>query len=250
MDAVWLVPVVVAVGAFAAGVVAGLTGLGTALTALPIWLTVLPPIAAAPLALVCSITTQIWTFPAIWHAIDVRRLMPYVAAGLLGVPLGVMILPQVPVPAFKLGVGILMIVACVLLLASHGRPRVEWGGRAADGGIGFAGGVLGGLTSLSGILPTLWAELRGYGKDERRAIFQGYNFAILGFALVAQILAGVATLALWPLVLVALPGTLAGGWIGRRLYARMDARRFSKVVLILLLAAGLSLVIAGVRSYV
>ncbi len=243
-------PLVVFAGALAAGLVAGLTGLGTALTALPIWLTVLPPIVAAPLALVCSLTTQVQTFPKIWHAIDVRRLMPYVAAGLLGVPLGVMALPLVPVAAFKLGVGLLMIIACALLLGSHNRPPVEWGGRAADAGIGFAGGVLGGVASLSGILPTLWAELRGYGKDERRAIFQGYNFAILGFALVAHILAGVATFEIWPLVAAALPGTLVGGWIGRRMYERMDARRFAKVVLLLLFAAGVSLVAAGVKNYV
>lgn len=243
-------PLVVFAGALTAGLVAGLTGLGTALTALPIWLTVLPPIVAAPLALVCSITTQVQTFPKIWHAIDVRRLMPYVAAGLLGVPLGVMLLPHLPIPAFKLGVGILMITACALLLASHNRPRVEWGGRVADAGVGFAGGVLGGVASLSGILPTLWAELRGYGKDERRAIFQGYNFAILGFALVAHILTGVAKVELWPLVLVALPGTLLGGWIGRRMYDRMEAQRFAKVVLMLLFAAGLSLVVAGAKSFV
>ncbi len=249
MDGGWLVPLVVVAGALAAGLVAGLTGLGTALTALPIWLTVVPPIVAAPLALVCSVTTQVLTFPAIRHAIDVRRLMPYVAAGLLGVPLGVMALPHVPVAAFKLGVGILMVVACALLLAIHNRRPLEWGGRAADAGIGFAGGVLGGVASLSGILPTLWAELRGYGKDERRAIFQGYNFAILGFALVAHIITGVAGRELWPMALIALPGTLVGSWIGRRLYDRMDAKRFAKVVLVLLFAAGLSLVGAGVKNY-
>jgi uncharacterized membrane protein YfcA len=247
VDAEWVIPLVVVSGAFAAGIVAGLTGLGTALTALPIWLTVLPPLAAAPLALVCSLTTQLMTFPAIRRHIDRRQLAPYLLAGLAGVPLGVMMLPHIPVPAFKLGFGILMIAACVFLLVNTGRARVAWGGRAADAAVGFAGGVLGGLASLSGILPTLWAELRGYGKDERRAIFQGFNLGILAFALLGQVFAGVAGRELLPLVLWALPGTLLGGWLGRRLYDRLDARAFARVVLALLLVAGASLVIAGLR---
>src|SRR6266487_3872163 len=59
--------------------------------------------------------------------------------------------------------------ACALFQQADGvklwRPC---GGR----GIGFAGGILGGLAGLSGVLPTLWASVRGWGKDERRGVFQ------------------------------------------------------------------------------
>jgi hypothetical protein len=34
-----------------------------------------------------------------------------------------------------------------------------------DALVGFAGGILGGLAGLSGPLPTLWASVRGRGKD-------------------------------------------------------------------------------------
>lgn len=71
-------------GALLGRLVNGLAGFGTAMTALPIWAHVLPPVLASPLGVVCSITRQLQTLPAIWQAIDFRRLWPFVliAAGL------------------------------------------------------------------------------------------------------------------------------------------------------------------------
>ena len=55
------------VGALAGGFVTGLAGFGTALMALGIWLYVLPPSTAVPLALVCSIVAQTSTLPSFWR---------------------------------------------------------------------------------------------------------------------------------------------------------------------------------------
>ncbi len=52
--------------------------------------------------------------------------------------------------------------------------------------VGFAGGILGGLAGLSGPLPILWANVRGWGKDERRGIFQTFNWTILLVSLLLQ----------------------------------------------------------------
>ncbi|MGI9405082.1 MAG: TSUP family transporter, partial [Hyphomicrobiaceae bacterium] len=64
----------VVLGAFAGGFISGLTGFGTGLTALPVWLLVLSPIQAASLVVVCSVVGQLQTLPAIWHKIDWRRV--------------------------------------------------------------------------------------------------------------------------------------------------------------------------------
>lgn len=49
------------------------------------------------------------------------------------------------------------------------------------------------------------------------------------------------------LALGALPGTLAGAWIGRRLYAKLDTRGFEKMVLAVLLAAGVATLVTAMR---
>lgn len=234
-------------GALVGGLVNGLTGFGTAMTALPVWVHVLPPVLASPLSVSCSIVGQLQTLPAIWHAIDFRRLLPFVAGGVLGVPFGTLLLPRIDPALFRTAIGVLLVVGCAFLLLHGRRAAFTRGGRAADGAVGFVGGVLGGLAGLSGLAPTLWAELRGWEKDARRAVFQGYNVTILGFALASQGVAGLLTPEFGKILLIALPGTILGAWIGRRLYARLDTRRFSRVVLVILMAAGIVMIATATR---
>jgi uncharacterized membrane protein YfcA len=236
---------VILAGAFIGGLVSGLTGFGTGLVTLPIWLQVVSPLLASPLVVLCSIVGQVQTLPAIWHAIDWRRLAPFVAGGVVGVPLGAWALPHIRVGDFKVGVGVLLVVVCGFLLASGGQFRITRGGRAADAFIGLCSGILGGLAGLSGPLLTLWASFRGWGKDERRAVFQGFNLTILSLALVAQAVAGYLTAQVWWLLLAALPGTIVGAWIGRRIYSRLNVAAFHRVVLSLLLVAGVAMVITA-----
>lgn len=240
--------VLIVAGAFAGGFVSGLTGFGTGITALPIWLYAVPPVLASPLVVVCSIVAQVQTIPAIWHAIDFRRSMPFIIGGLLGVPFGAFLLPHIPVHAFKLTVAVLIIANCGFLLLRRIPFRVTWGGRAADGFTGWLGGILGGIAGISGPPPTIWTGLRGWGKDVRRGVLQSYNLTILTFALVSQAIAGLVTMELARVVLIALPGTIAGAFIGRRVYNRLDNVRFDRVVLVLLLIAGLALLVTTLRA--
>ncbi len=236
----------VLVGAFAGGLASGLTGFGTGMTALPIWLVGLTPALASPLVVICSLIGQFQTLPAIWHAIEWRRCLPFIAGGLAGVPFGAYLLPYISINAFRIAIGILLIVYCGLALAGTVRLRVNAGDGAADGLVGFGGGILGGLSGLSGPLPTIWAGLRGWGKDERRAILQAYTTAVLCFAFVAQCFAGIITTEVGWLVLVALPGTVLGSWIGRRAYNRLDNAKFEKAVLTVLFVSGLLLLAGGI----
>jgi len=228
-------------GAFAGGFVNGLTGFGTGMTALVLWLHALPVTVAATLVLVSSIVAQLQSLPSIWHALDWRRLAPFLVGGLIGIPLGTWLLLVVSVHTVKLGVGIVVTIYCTIMLLGRLRPSIGWGGRMADGIVGLAGGVLGGLAGLSGPLPTIWASLRGWGKDARRAVFQGFNLTILTVSLIAHATAGLVTAELGRAALLALPGTLIGAFVGQRLYRRLDDHRYDRLVLAILLVAGLTL---------
>jgi len=234
----------VVLGGLLGGLASGLTGFGFGLSSLPFWAFVLAPAVSAPLVVVCSLVGQVQTLPKIWHAIDVRRLAPFVILGIAGVPVGVWLLPQVSAAAFRTGFGVVLLVTCSLLLWLRVEKRRE-STRAGDALVGFGGGILGGLTGLSGVLNTIWAELHGWGKDERRAIFQGFNFSILLVSIAAMGVSGVLDATLLPMMLLAVPGTMIGAFVGRRLYARVDARRFSRIVLTLQMIAGAVLVLSS-----
>ena len=91
-------------GALAGGFVSGLAGFGTGLMALGIWLYVLPPSMAVPLVLICSIVGQTTTLFSLWRLIDFRLVWPFLIGGLLGVPLGTLLVAHADPQVFKLGV--------------------------------------------------------------------------------------------------------------------------------------------------
>ena len=229
-------------GALAGGFVSGLAGFGTALMALGIWLYVLPPTLAVPLVLVCSVIAQLSTLPSIWKTIDFRLIWPFIIGGLAGVPIGILLIAQADPSVFKLTIGIFLLVFPVALFLQKKPMSITFGGKWADGAIGFAGGILGGLAGLSGPLPILWASVRGWGKQQRRGVFQTFNFTILFTALCVQIASGLVKPDIIWLAACAFPGTLLGAWLGSRVYHALSDRNFSDVVLVLLFLSGVALV--------
>lgn len=228
-------------GALAGGFVSGLAGFGTALMALGLWLYVLPPTVAVILVLICSVVAQTATLPSMWRSFDLSLVWPFVIGGLLGVPIGTMLIAHADPKVFKLTIGIFLLVFPVALYFSA-PMTLTIGGRFADAAIGFAGGILGGLAGLSGPLPILWASVRGWSKDERRGIFQTFNWTVLFVALCVQAAAGrVGTDVLW-FAALALPATIIGTWLGARLYHALSDRNFRDIVLGLLFLSGAILV--------
>jgi uncharacterized membrane protein YfcA len=229
-------------GALAGGFVSGLAGFGTALMALGIWLYVLPPSLAVPLVLICSVIAQTSTLPSMWKSFDLSLVWPFLIGGLLGVPLGTMMIATADPKVFKLSVGVLLLIFPTALYLNKRPLAVTFGGKVADGAIGFAGGILGGLAGLSGPLPILWANIRGWNKHERRGIFQLFNFTVLATALILQTASGIVEAKVIWLTLVAFPGTLIGAWCGARVYHALSDKHFGDVVLGLLFLSGVALV--------
>jgi uncharacterized membrane protein YfcA len=241
----WHTLALIFAGAVAGGVVNGLTGFGSALTALPVWLQAVEPLLAAQLGSACSVLGHLRTFPSIWRGVDWRRMAPMLAAGLAGVPIGTAILPYIGVGTFKAGLGVVLAAYCSFMLIAAGRSRIAAAGpidRWAEPAVGFAGGVLGGLAALSGVLPTVWASLKDWRKDQRRIFFQAFNFTVLTAMLVANVASGLVSVRSIVAFAVAAPGTLIGASLGLAVYRRLDDVRFDRAVLAVLLLSGLALV--------
>jgi uncharacterized membrane protein YfcA len=233
---------VLMIGALAGGFVSGLAGFGTGLVALGLWLYVFPPSIAVPLVLICSIVSQTSALLTSWRVIDFKLVWPFLVGGLAGVLPGTMLVAHADPRLFKLSVGVLLLVFPTALYFNRRPLALQFGGRAMDALVGFAGGVLGGLAGLSGPLPTLWASVSGWGKDERRGVFQTFNWTILTAALCLQTVTGLITQDVAWFALVALPGTIVGAWLGARTYRLLSDRNFRDVVLGLLFLSGVGLV--------
>jgi len=125
-------------------------------------------------------------------------------------------------------------------------PEVKATGWLADAGIGVVNGLLGGSTGLGGIAPTIWCGLRGWPRDEQRAVFQ--PTAVATFLMTFLWLGGSGTVSPEAVRLFAagLPALAAGTALGWVLYGRLDEGAFRRVILALLLVSGLALLLASI----
>ena len=234
--------ILVIAGALAGGVVNGLTGFGTGITAMGFWLYAVPPTVAASLSIICSSVSQLQTLHLIWGTIRWRRVLIFVVPGLFGVPLGTYLLPHIDPSLFKITVGLFLIAYSSYVLLRRGRIKSDWGGGAADGVVGFGGGILGGIAGLSGVFPIIWTDVRGWIKEERRAVVQSFNIAILWLALASHAASGLLTRQVLLQAAIALPGTIIGARTGAFIYRRLADHSYQRVILVLLLISGLTLI--------
>jgi uncharacterized membrane protein YfcA len=228
-------------GAFMGGLAAGGAGFAFGIVGSAIWLHALDPLHATMLVVSGGSIIQAGTIWPLRRDINFPRLAPFAIAGLVGIPIGVWLLVRVDAHALKIALGIFLAVYGIYALATPRLPRIGGGGRIADAGVGFIGGVLGGIGGYSGVMPAIWCQLRGWPKDVSRAVYQPF---IIMAHIVTLTLIGVVALDRAGIVLffLALPALAVGAFIGWRIYGRLDEQRFRQMFAAVLVVSGLILV--------
>jgi uncharacterized membrane protein YfcA len=228
---------------FAAALVAGLAGFAFGLVAAAAWLHILTPLQTTTLIVVFGLVVQGYSVWLLRHALRFERLWPFLLGGILGVPLGAELLRSADPAHVRWTVGVLLVAFVIYSVLRPAAVAPAAGGRVADGAVGVLSGVLGGITGLGGILPTVWCALRGWPKDQQRAVFQ--PVAVAMFLATIAWLGGSGSISPDTLQLIALglPAVLLGVWAGVKLFGRLDEAGFRKVVLALLFASGVALLL-------
>jgi uncharacterized membrane protein YfcA len=228
--------------AFFGGLVSGLSGFAMGLVVSGVWLHIIRPEQTALLIVLSGLVTQgsgIWR---VRHALSWRKVAPFIIGGAIGIPVGTALLTSLDPAKLRIGTGILLLAFGLYNLLRPVRTPVQ-GSIGADFGVGVANGLISGLTGLGGIAVTIWGQLKGGPKDAQRAIFQPVMFATFAMSAVSFAVAGTYTVATMKLYVMGLPLLAAGIWCGLRLYGKLDDTGFRKVVLVLLLASGMSLIV-------
>ena len=228
---------------FLGGFTSGLTGFAAGLVVSGIWLHIITPLQTAVLIAAYGVVNQAYGVWKVRHALQWRRILPFVIGGAVGVPLGAYLVTYLNPAYLRIGVGALLILYSTYNLARPAFTPIK-SNPALDGGIGVLNGLRGGLTGLGGVISTVWVQLGGGTKDAQRAIFQPVLFMTMSMATLTFAAGGhlfhVDTLKLF---FIGLPALLLGLWIGVTLYGKLDDTAFRKAILVLLLISGLSLVV-------
>jgi len=227
--------------AFVGGFASGLAGFAMGFVVSGIWLHILTPIQTTTLIVGYGLLTQGYGVWKLRHTLTWHKIAPFIIGGVIGVPIGTMLLTYINPAYLRSGVGLLLVIYGTYGLAQPALKPVP-DKISADAGIGFANGVLAGLTGLPGFIITIWCQMRGWTKDVQRAVFQPVMLAAIVLNIISLGIVGAITADTLQLYLLGLPAMVAGLWAGFKLYGKLDDAAFRKVILVLLLVAGLGLI--------
>ena len=229
-------------GAFVAAYVTGVAGFAFGIVAAAIWLHALTPIQATTLIVAYALIVQGYAVWKLRRAINVRRLLPFVLGSAVGIPAGIAVLNWASASDLRVAVGLLIVLFSLYNLIAPSMPHVKRAGPALDAAAGVMNGLLGGATGLAGIVLVIWCAVRGWTREEQRAVFQPAAVATFLMTIMWLGGAGVLTADVARLFLIGLPALIAGTWLGWKSYGRLDEAAFRKVVLGVLVVLGTTLV--------
>ncbi|MEA2949907.1 MAG: uncharacterized protein QOI40_5237 [Alphaproteobacteria bacterium] len=228
--------------AFLGGLASGIAGFAMGFVVSGIWLHIITPIQTTTLIVGYGLWTQGYGVWMLRHALSWRTMAPFIIGGVIGVPIGTLLLTSINPEYLRTGVGLLLILYGIYGLARPAFKPVQVG-IPADVGIGFLNGLFAGLTGLPGFVVTIWCQMRGWSKDVQRTVFQPVMLAAIVINAISLSIAGAVSAETVKLYLLGLPALLAGLWIGFKLYGKLDDAAFRKVVLLFLLVSGLALIV-------
>jgi uncharacterized membrane protein YfcA len=243
----WPTLVGLALIAFAGSIVFGVTGFGSALVTIPLATHLVPlPFALAMFAVVDLTNALRVGLENPRHAVkgEVARMAPMI---LVGVTLGVTALVNLPRAAGMLALGAFVFSYALYSLArpvSFGDVSQRWAYVA-----GVAGGITGTLFGAGGPPYAIYLSHRPMTKEQFRATLTLTSVFSIGLRMVAFVATGLLLdLRAWIAAAIVIPAATLGLAAARRIFTRISRELLTRLVALLLLATGVSLVMRALGT--
>lgn len=243
VDPISLVPAALIV--LAASLVKGTTGFGFALVATPLLLLFWEPLVMVPVLIPAGMAADILIVTQNRRKLEWGRVAPMAVAGVLGIPLGTVILLNVPSTALKIGVA-LVVLASAIILMTGARVNISRE-RVASSVAGFMSGLLLTSTTISGPPVTLLLINQRWPKDVFRTSLALFFLTLQGFAIVSLAVGGVLTVSTLTVSMALLPSVLLGYALAVRLLPHIPQEAFLRIATVVVMATGVLALITAVR---
>jgi uncharacterized membrane protein YfcA len=227
--------------AFLGALIFGVTGFGAALVTIPLATHLVPLKFALALFVLADLAAALSVGlenPKNAVRAEWTRLVPMILAG---TALGVTLLVNLPRAAGMLLLGLFVLGFGIFTLLPRGRARVIPAGWAWPAG--FAGGITSTVFGAGGPPYAIYLSQRGLTKEQFRATLGFATLTSISLRLIAFALTGLLLdREVWLKAIAVVPAGLLGIWVARKIFLRISRDALMRVVALLLLAFGASLI--------
>ena len=233
---------VIMLSVFVGSVVSGLVGFAFSAIAGSLMMHWITPLETVPVLITCSITTQLFSIASLRNAVQWRQFFALCCGGIIGIPIGAMLIEHVSTRFFAVGIGALLIFYSTIMLV---RPvmHARSGGLVTDLVAGLAGGVTGGSIAFPGAIPSLWYCLNGVSKETQRGTIQPFVLVMQLATLLYFSKLGLLSMTMVGTFMRCVPAVVGGTLIGLMVFRGVGDRIFRRAVLFLLLFSGIGLTV-------
>ncbi|EGB13782.1 protein of unknown function DUF81 [Pseudodesulfovibrio mercurii] len=220
----------------AAAFLQGLTGFGFGLIALPLFGFFLDIKTSVPLMVLLAVIISLYLAVRLRKSIHLQCTFTLMAASILGIPLGVYALRQIPTRGLSVGVGVIIVAFTSYQFLVRPEPRTF--GKRMTVLAGFCSGLLGGSLGVGGPPVIIYTALQPWTKDQTKATLACF-FALSGLAIIiVQAASGMITSEVLHLYGLSLPALLIGIFLGTKAYERLSDRGYRQLALVLVFLLG------------
>lgn len=234
----WLIACV-----FIASALSSATGISLSLIAGPVLLVVFPAPEAVALIAFGSLIGQLFGIALLRGSIAYKIRLPLIMAGLVGVPLGTLLLICCDAHLTRVCLGGLILGSGLWSSIQRTSPYRKPISCLYEALVGLIGGVTGGLAGASSLVPEIWYSARGLDKERRRAVSQPYAIAIQLASIASLWLQGIPEASFTPVAYFLVLPLLAGVGIGIAGFRMASSVVLTRAALSVAGASGLGLLL-------
>ncbi len=229
---------------FAGGLIQSAFGFGFVIFSLPIISFFMPPKVAVPVLLTLATLNTLIVALKSFEDIQLKRIWPLIPAGIIGIPLGTLILLRADSGFIKVLIGATILVFVLALVEFHRPVKRERAGMAIAG---FASGILQGSVGMSGPPIILYFSNQEVSKKPFRANLIFYFLILNIITLFSYALAGIYTKQVLSYTAILLPALILGTVSGIFLFKKVNEKLFKKLIIVFLIIMAVITIISGLR---
>jgi len=214
---------------FAAGLIRGFSGFGSALINAPMLSWIWGPHIGVPVAVLVEIAPALQLTPKAIPIANWRTVWSFSIPALILLPVGSFILINAPSDDMRRGIAAVVLILVVILWSGwrYRGPR----GLIPEAFVGVIGGTLAGATGVAGP-PAILYTMSG---DDAPAVIRAnliayFTMVFVGFVLVFGLQGLITTDVLWRVAML-VPAFIIGTAIGTRMFGLASARTFRNIAL-------------------